>query len=89
VHELRARLARWAISRRDSDGRHGIVDRLGANPEDIITVAFRTFRALRLLQDALAGAPPEAARDTGDGRSQEAPAPPSATHTNRSTSRVV
>jgi hypothetical protein len=66
IRELQSRWTRWTAPRRGADGRQGIVDRLGANPEDIVNIAFRTFRAVRLLQEALAGAPPAAAGRDGD-----------------------
>jgi hypothetical protein len=88
VTELRSRLARWTARRRAAGARQGIADRLGANPEDVITIAIRTFRAVRLFQDAMAGTPVPSDRGSGNGRVQES-SPPPATHANPSKTRAV
>jgi hypothetical protein len=51
--ELRVRWTRWTALRRAADARRHAGAHPSPNPEDIVNVAFRTFRAVRMLQDAL------------------------------------
>jgi hypothetical protein len=66
LNELRSRWARWTTQRRAAGMRHGFAERLGAHPEDVVSVAFRTFRAVRLVMDALGEAAGPAAERVGD-----------------------
>ncbi len=56
VGDLRSRWGQWAKARRGATGSTGAAGPFGANPEDIVGFAFRTFRAMRLLLDAFGGA---------------------------------